>query len=150
MLGGNPLPSFLDDGKLDTFTLGKRYPRFCSLADGKHIAQTSCKFVPSSILDMDSLKTSLVLISALDHSNTPSIPSTCHHDYIPNIKFDELNNLVFLQVQLDGVISLDERVWVADSAPVIGVQVWDALLPKLHWPNLAKLELPSYKENKWT
>jgi hypothetical protein len=73
-----------------------------------------------------------MLFPVLDHSDTPSIPSTSNHHNITNIEFDEINNLVFLQIQLDGVIGPDDRVWVADSATIIGVQVWDTFLPKLN------------------
>ena len=82
-----------------------------------------------------------MLLSVLDYSDTASISSTSHHDYIPNIKFDEISDLATLQVQLDGVIGLDERVWVADGSPIMGVEVWDALLPKLHRPDFAELKL---------
>jgi hypothetical protein len=82
-----------------------------------------------------------MLFSVLDHSNTPSVSTTSNHNYISNIEFDEINDLVFLKIQLDGVISPDDWVRVADSATIIGVQVWDTFLPKLHRTNLAELEL---------
>jgi hypothetical protein len=82
-----------------------------------------------------------MLLPVLDHTNTPGVPSTSHHDNVANIKLDEVNNLVGLKVDLDGVVGLDERVRVADGATIIGVQVGDALLAELNRPNLAKLEL---------
>uniref|UniRef100_A0A452Y130 Uncharacterized protein n=1 Tax=Aegilops tauschii subsp. strangulata TaxID=200361 RepID=A0A452Y130_AEGTS len=82
-----------------------------------------------------------MLLPVLDHTNTPSVAPTSNHDHIADVKLDEVNNLVGLQVELDGVIGLDEWVWVADGAAIIGVQVGDALLAELDRPDLAELEL---------
>lgn len=97
--------------------------------------------MPSSILNVDCLETSLTLLPILDYSNTPPVPSTCNHNYISNIKLDEVGDFVALQVELDDVVRLDERVRVTDSTPIIGVQVWDTLLAELHRANFAQLEL---------
>jgi hypothetical protein len=87
--------------------------------------------VAQGILDVDGLKAALMLLPVLDNTNTASVPPTSHHDNIANIKLDEVHNLVGLQINLDGVIGLDERVRVADGAAIIGVQVGDVLI----WPN---------------
>lgn len=142
-LGSKPLPGFFNDGQFDSLTLGKGYPRLRPLANGIHIAQTSCEFMTRGILDVNCLEASLLLLSALYYTNTAPVPSTSHHDHIPHIKLDEVSNLVALQVKLDGVIGLDDRVWVADGSPIIGVQIWDAFLPKLHRPDFAELKLQS-------
>ena len=63
--------------------------------------------MPSGILNMDSLKSPLMLLPVLDDSNSSSVPSTSHHDYIPNIELDELSDLLALQVQLNCVVGLD-------------------------------------------
>ncbi|KAB8099143.1 hypothetical protein EE612_029038, partial [Oryza sativa] len=89
----------------------------------------------------DGLKAALVLLPALDHPDAPRVPPTGHHHDISNIKLDEVHDLVGLQVNLDGVVGLDEWVWVADRAPVIGVQERNTLLSKLYRPDLAELEL---------
>jgi hypothetical protein len=82
-----------------------------------------------------------VLLPILDHSYTPYVPPAGHHDHVADVKLDEVHDLVGLQIDLDGVVGLDERVGVADGATVIGVQVGDAFLAKLNIPHLAELEL---------
>jgi hypothetical protein len=57
------------------------------------------------------------------------------------IQLDEVHDLVGLEIDLDGVVGLDERVGVADGVAVVGVQVGDAFLAKLNRPHLAELEL---------
>jgi hypothetical protein len=95
----------------------------------------------SSKQHVDGLKAALVLLPVLDGSYTPGVPPASHHDHIADIKIDEVHDLVGLQIDLDGVVSLDERVEVADGAAVVGVQVGDAFLAKLNKPHLAELEL---------
>ena len=48
----------------------------------------------------------LMLLPVLDDSNTTPVPSTSHHDNIPNIKFDEVS---------------DQWPWVANGPLIIGV-----------------------------
>lgn len=93
-----PLPGLFNDCQLNTLTLRKGNPWFCPLSNDEHIPQPSCKFMPTGILNMDGLKGTLMLLPALDDSNTSPIPSTSHHDYIPNIELDEICDLVALQV----------------------------------------------------
>jgi hypothetical protein len=61
------------------------------------------------------------------------------------IQLDEVHDLAGLQIDLDGVVGLDERVGVADGAVVVGVQVGDAFLAKLSRTHLAELELHTNK-----
>ncbi|TVU12081.1 hypothetical protein EJB05_45708, partial [Eragrostis curvula] len=136
-----PLPLLLNDAELNTLALGQAQPRLATLADGEHITQTGGELVAQSVLNVDGLKGSLMLLPVLDHTNTASVSSTSHHDDVADIELDEVNNLVGLQINLDGVVGLDERVRVADGATIIGVQVRDALLAKLDRPNLAQLPL---------
>ena len=95
----------------------------------------------SSKQHVDGLEAALVLLPVLDHSYTPGVPPAGHHDHVADVKLDEVHDLVGLQIDLDGVVGLDERVGVADGAAVVGVQVGDAFLAKLNRPHLAELEL---------
>jgi hypothetical protein len=93
----------------------------------------------SSKQHVDGLKAALMLLPMLDDSYTPGVPPASHH--VADVKLDEVHDLVGLQIDLDGVVGLDERVGVADGAAVVGVQVGDAFLAKLNRPHLAELEL---------
>ena len=135
----------LDDAELDALALGQAHPRLVALANGEHIAQTGGELVAQGILNVDGLEAAFMLLPVLDHTNTACVPSSSHHDNIANIKLDEVDNLVGLQIDLDCVVCLDDRVRVADGATIIGVQVGNSLLAKLHRPNLAKLELCTEK-----
>jgi hypothetical protein len=142
---GIPLPLLFYDAQLDSLALGQAHPRLITLADGEHVAHTGGELVAQGVLHVNGLKAALVLLPVLDNTHAASVPSASHHDDVANIKLDEVHNLVGLQIDLDGVVGLDEGVRVADGAAVIRVQIRDALLPKLNRPNLAKLELHTHQ-----
>jgi hypothetical protein len=54
---------------------------------------------------VDGLEAALVLLPVLDHSYTPGVPPTGHHDHVADVKLDEVHDLVGLQTDLDGAIS---------------------------------------------
>ena len=46
-----------------------------------------------------------------------------------NVKFDEISNLASLQVNLNGVIHLDEGIRVTDGMSIMGYQMRDSFCP---------------------
>ncbi|KAI9072643.1 hypothetical protein K1719_045391 [Acacia pycnantha] len=92
-------------------------PWFCTFSNCEHISHTGRKLMTSCILDVDGLKTSLMLLPVLDDTDTTSVPSSGHHDHVTNIKLDEFGDLVSFQVQFDGVISPNQRIGIADGGP---------------------------------
>lgn len=129
LLGRKPLPGFLNDGQLNTFALWKRHPWLCTFAEGEHIAQPSGKLVSRRVLDVDRLKASLMLLTVLDHTHTPSVSPSSHHHNVADVELDEVHDLVLLEVELDGVVRFDEWVGVTDGATVVCVEERDSLLP---------------------
>ena len=76
--------------------LGRETHGFVPFANSENIPRRVRKLMTKGILDVNSLKASLMLLPALNDSNTISIPSTSHHDNIPNIKLNEICDLVDL------------------------------------------------------
>lgn len=60
---------------------------------------------------------------------------------LTSIKLDEVCNLAGVQVDADRVVDLDEGVWVADGAGVVGHQVRDPLGADHELLHLAQLVL---------
>lgn len=58
-----------------------------------------------------------------------------------SIKLDEICNLASVQVDADRVVDLDEGVWVADGAGVMGHQVGDSFGANDNLLHLAQLVL---------
>lgn len=60
------------------------------------------------------------------------------------IKLDEVSDLAGVQVNADRVIDLDEGVWVADGAGIVGDQVGDAFGANDNLLHLAQLVLQTH------
>jgi hypothetical protein len=138
----SPDITFLSDGKLDTLALGQRYPWLGTLTNDedvgnteKYLAEIRCTAkmcVPGSespvqrILDVDDIETSDVLLPVHNNTSPAHVASTGDHDNVAGIELDEIGDLVLLNVEFHGVISLDERIGIADGTAVVGDNVGDS------------------------
>jgi hypothetical protein len=85
---------------------------------------------------VDGIIATLVLFPVLDTCPVFLPPATI--TMFPTSDLMKSTILLVSQVNLDGVIGLDEKVQVADRVPVKSVR--NALLPKLNRSNFAELE----------
>ena len=60
---------------------------------------------------------------------------------VTGVKFDELFNFAGCDVDSDGVVHLDQRIWVADTATVTSDNTWDAFQSNQHLLHFAQLVL---------
>ena len=116
------LPSLFHNAELDTLATRNSDPRLGALSNSVHITHTCGKLVSCSICHVDDVKTSLVLFAMLNDTNTPSVSPTSNHDDVANVKFNELNHLPRLKVDLDCVISLDKRIRVSVTFKLVRLE----------------------------
>ena len=88
---------------------------------------------------MDDIVGTLMLLSVQDDTNSTGIVSSGDHAHITVVESDEVLHLSGLNVEQDGVVDLDKRVWVSDGASVVGGQGWNSLLAQLDVLHLAEL-----------
>ena len=115
---------------------------------------------------MNNFETSIVSLTMSDNTNTTHIATTSHHCDNTSIKLDGVRDLPGRQVDFDGIVDLDCRIWVSDSiipsvlchfisnqtliqrlidtsqnlrASIVRDQEWDATLSNLHSLDLAQL-----------
>lgn len=74
-----------------------------------------------------------------DHTRSTHVSTTGNHDNVSGFKLDVVDNLVVDQVELDGVVSLDDGVGVSDSSTVVGDEVRNTLLAELVGLDLQEL-----------
>ena len=74
-----------------------------------------------------------------NHTRSTHVSSTGNHDDVSGLKLYVVDNLVVDQVELDGVVGLDERVRVSDGSSVVGNEVRDTLLAELVGLDLQEL-----------
>lgn len=99
---------------LDTLALGQRDP-WLVLTDNEHVRLPGGEGVVNSVLDVDNVETTIVALTVGDHTNTTHVTTTGDHDKRTSVELDEVRDLAGGEVDLHGVIDLDERVGVADA-----------------------------------
>jgi hypothetical protein len=119
--------TLFSDGELDTLTLGERDPRLGTLTDGEDVGDTSSKDTIESILDVDDFETTNVTFTVNQLTDTTNITTTSDQDNVTNFELDEIGDLVFFEVETNGIVSLDQRIGVTDSTTIMGGDVRNTL-----------------------
>jgi len=134
------LLSLLQDGLSDSLTLGEGYEGGGSLSDDKHVGHTCGESVTSGILDVGDLEASVVLLDSSDHTNTTQVTASSDHNHVSDLEVSEVDDLVGGQIELDGVVDLDQGVGVTDGSSVVCGDVWDSVLSNQLLVDTEKLE----------
>ncbi len=129
------------DRQLDALLLRHADPRLVALAGDENVGQTRGELTVQSILDVDNVEAAQVTLAVRDDTNTTHVAAAGDEANVASVKLDKVNNLASLQIQLDRVVDLDQRVRVADGAAVVGNQEGNALGTKLDLLDLAELVL---------
>lgn len=64
---------------------------------------------------------------------------------LTSVKLDEISNFASLQINLNGVVHLDEGVRVADGASIVGHQVRDSFCAHKDLSHFAQLVLETHR-----
>jgi len=134
------LVTLLSDGELDTAALGHRDPGLAAVADDENVAQPRREVAADGVPDVDNVEATGVLLPAEDNASTALVTTTGNNDVGTSVELDELCELVVLNVVLDGVVDLDERVGVPDGAAVVGDNAGDTASAELNLLDLEELE----------
>lgn len=106
--------TLLSDGELDTLALGQGDPGLLR-ADDENVALTGGEGVVNGVLDVDDVETTIVALTVSDDTNTTHVATTGDHDDNTSVELDKVGDLARGNVDLDGVVDLDQRVGVADA-----------------------------------
>ena len=115
-----PLVALLSDGELDTLALGQRDPGLLATND-EDVALTGSEGVVKGVLEVDDAETTIMALTVGDNTDTTHVTTTGDHGEGTRVKLDEVGDLARLEVNLDSVVDLDERVGVANA--ILGVLV---------------------------
>jgi hypothetical protein len=80
---------------------------------------------------VNNVESTLVLLPVYDDTGSSHVSSSGDHDNVTNVELDVVNDLVVNQVELDGVVGLDDGVRVTDGPSVVGDKVRNSLLSQL-------------------
>lgn len=106
--------TLLSDGELDTLALGQGDPGLL-LANDENVALTGGKGVVNGVLDVDNVEASVVTLTVGDDTNTAHVTTTSDHGDGASVELDEVGDLAGGEVNLDGVVDLDQGVRVTDA-----------------------------------
>ena len=84
------------------------------LSNDKHIAFSSSKRIVDCILDVDDIEASIMTFTMRNNTYTTHVTPTCDHGNGSSVELDEIGNLAGSQIDLDGVIDFDDRIWVSN------------------------------------
>ena len=146
----------LGDGEFGTLALGQGDPSLVALTNNENVGDTArksdtvrkrslqkhipgCKGPVQRILYVYDIKSSIVTLTVHNDTSTSPVASSRNHDNVSGCEFDKIGDLACLEVELDGVVHLDGRVGVADSASVMGDDEGDALGSEGELAHLAEL-----------
>jgi len=114
--GLRPSPvALLSNGKLDTAALGKGNPGLLA-ANDEDVALTRGESVVNGVLEVDNAEATIVTLTVGDDTDTTHVTTTSDHGDRASVELDEVGDLAGLELNLDGVVDLDQGVRVADAA----------------------------------
>lgn len=103
------------------------------------------KYSPSSespvqrIFNVHDIETTNVLLAVCDDTSTTHVTTTSDHDDIASIKLHKISNLVLVDIKLDGVVDMDEGVWITDCSAVVGDNMRDTTSTESDFADLEEL-----------
>jgi hypothetical protein len=122
--------ALVEDGLLDTLALGEGDEGVldvCTLANDEGVRETSGEDGAVGVLDLDNIEGARVALTVEENADTASVTTLGDHDGVASLELDVVDDLASGEVNLDGVVDLDQGVRVAESAAVVGDDERDAL-----------------------
>jgi hypothetical protein len=139
---GTAAVTLLRNGEFDTLALGQGDPGLV-LADDENVALTGSKAVVNGVLKVDNVEASVVALTVGDDTDTTHVTTTSDHGDGASVEADEVGDLAGGEVDLDGVVDLDQRVGVADAAEGTGTLANGGSSWRVHYSRRKKL--PSFR-----
>jgi hypothetical protein len=136
---GLSLGALLKDGLLDTTSLGKSHLWMVTHSDDEDVLQSGGEGVSLGILDCNNREGSLMFLNVHELSHTSSVTSLGDHDHGTEFELDNVRHLTSGDINLDGVIDLDIRVGVSQSASIVSDSNWDLVSGDINLGNAAEL-----------
>mgnify|MGYP007046642641 FL=1 len=137
---GSSSVTLLGDGQLDTLTLWQGHVRLAGIGtDDEDVGLSGDESVLQSVLDVDQVETTLVLLSVDNNTNTSHVLTASDHGQLAGVELDELGDLTSGQVDLDSVVGSDQWVRVSDGSTVVGDGVRNTSLTQGDLSDLTQL-----------
>ena len=80
-------------------------------------------------------------LSVGDYTNSSQVSTSSHHTQVPCVELDEVSYFACLQINLNGVVHLDEGIRVSNSWSIVGHQMRDSFCAHKDLSHFAQLGL---------
>jgi len=140
-LSGQTLVSFFRNTQFDALVAWQRDVSFAALTDDEDVVQSSGEKMTKSILNVDNIEGAGVTFTVDDGTDSTQIASAGNHAQIARLELDEILNLAGHDVQLDGIVDLDQGIGVTDGATVMGGEEGDTFGSDLNTLDFAEFVL---------
>ena len=112
--------AFLLNGEANTLAARDGDQRLLAVANHEHIANTGGESMSLSVADAHDIERTWMAHSSNDGTDTALVMSCRDHGKVANLELNEFGDLAGLQVNLDGVVDANERIWIAKGAAIMG------------------------------
>ena len=116
--------------------------RGVAFVNNENVGKSSVKAVATGIFHMN-FKRTRVSLAVGDHIHAFQVSTSRNHAQVTSVKLDEISNLASHQINLNGVIHLDEGLKAADGANIMGHQMQDSFCPTKIFLTMYNLHLAS-------
>ena len=118
--------TLLGDAELDALALGEGDPGLV-LADDEDVALAGGEGVVEGVLDVDDVEASVVALAVGDGTDTTHVATAGDHGDGAGVELGEVGDLAGGEVNLDGVVDLDQGVGEADTASEAWLANWGSV-----------------------
>lgn len=106
--------TLLGNGELDTLALGQGDPGLLS-ADDEDVALPGGEGVVNGVLEVNDGETTVMALTVGNDADTTHVAASSDHGNGAGVELDKILDLASLEVNLDGVVDLDQGVRVTDA-----------------------------------
>jgi hypothetical protein len=96
-------------------------------SNNEDVLESGGEFKTILVLNVDNFVGSRVLLESLDGSDSTDVISSGDHNLSSDLEFEAGGDFVGSQVELDGVVDLDEGVGESEGSSVVGDNIRDTL-----------------------
>jgi len=118
----------VENGSLDTLSAGKGDEGLGALANCEHVTNSGGELLSNSVLDVDNVEGTRVLLLGDNNTNTTQIASASNHNKVANVKLNEVDDFAGLDINLHCVVNFDEGIWVTDGSSIVKTDVRNTLV----------------------
>src|SRR5512142_1791339 len=132
------LVTFFNKDQLNSLALRQTNVRLVARANDEDIGQTGSEYMTLSIRNMHNIEGAGMSFTVDNGTDTTQISTSSDHAQVAGIELDVIGDFASGNINLYGIVSLDQGIGVTDGATVMGNNEWYTLGAQLCLADLAQ------------